>query len=460
MEKMLQTKSKMFIEELAFLNKVTGEKNLNYFDALLAEMDQTQLIGRYLYAAFDVKNFRYINNTLGYEGGNQVLKIICECINEKISEEELLFHAQADYFVMLLQYEKAEETIKRIELMFDAIEDRVHKVFDNTLTMVFACGVYFINHGNLDIRYLSDRANLARNSRKNLFSTQVVVYNGDIEQQILEKKSIEGEMENALQQKEFVVYLQPKIDMVTNKVYAAEALVRWFHDANMVMPGVFIPLFEENGFIVKMDLFMFREICKLKKKWNKIDQLKDLTISVNISRVHFYYSDFVANLVETCKACGVLPGEIEIEITETAFLENYEVMIEQVKAIKAAGFGLSIDDFGTGYSSLNLLKSIPADVIKIDRQFIIDDDAKSQKIIRHIITMIKDISMQVITEGVETTKQIDFLLGCGCKNAQGFYYSRPLPIHEFEEFAVNHMTEAKSNAGAIYMQEGWIENAV
>jgi EAL domain-containing protein (putative c-di-GMP-specific phosphodiesterase class I)/GGDEF domain-containing protein len=441
MEKKIQTKSKLVIEELAFRNKVTGERNLNFLDILLSETDKTELIGKYLYAAFDVKNFRYVNNAMGYEGGNQVLRIICDCINEEISEEELLIHAEGDYFSMLLHYDEQEKAIPRIASMFTDVESRVHRTYDNSLNLVFACGVYFIHHDKIDVRYLSDRVNLARNSRKNLFNTQIVVYNSDMEKQILEKKSIEGEMENALLREEFVVYLQPKINILTNKVYAAEALVRWFNADDMMMPGVFIPLFEENGFIVKMDLFMFREICKLKQRWNQDDVLKDLSISVNISRVHFYYSDFVPRLVEICDECGISPEEIEIELTESAFLDNYGMMIEQVKAIKGAGFSLSIDDFGTGYSSLNLLKAIPADVIKIDRQFIIDDDAKSQTIIKHIISMIRDIKMQVITEGVETSKQIDFLLDSGCENVQGFYYSRPLPVAEFERFAYQHIRE-------------------
>jgi EAL domain-containing protein (putative c-di-GMP-specific phosphodiesterase class I) len=378
---------------------------------------------------------------MGYEGGNEVLRIVARCINSAITDDELLIHAEGDYFTMLLAYEDKAEVVSRIAGMFSHIEKTVHITFNNSLNLVFACGIYFITHPDFDVRYLSDRANLARNSRKNLFSNQIVIYNDEMEKQILEKKSIEEEMEKALDKNEFVVYLQPKINMVTNKVYAAEALVRWFHAADMIIPGRFIPLFEENGFIVKMDLFMFREICLLKKRWNEDENLRHLTISVNFSRAHFYYSDFVRKLLEICEECGISPGEIEVELTESAFIENYGSMVEEVKYINEAGFGLSIDDFGTGYSSLNLLKLIPADVIKIDRQFISDDDDKSQKIIRHIISMIRDIRVQVITEGVETEQQVNFLIDSGCENAQGFYYSRPLPIEEFEKFAVDHMRE-------------------
>lgn len=256
------------------------------------------------------------------------------------------------------------------------------------------------------------------------------------------KKQIEAEMQTALEQGEFQIYLQPKVNMITDRVYGAEALSRWIHPVEgMRSPDTYVPVFEENGFIVSLDMFMFEEVCKLKQRWHREEaEFASIPISVNMSRLHLFRKEFVDELLRLTKQYDVDPSEIEIEITESVYLNDNTELIQAVDGLKDCKFYVSIDDFGSGYSALSMLKDIPADTIKIDKEFLqlSSNSERGKKVVKNVIMLCKDLKLNVMVEGVENEQQIEFLTAHGCEIAQGFYYSRPIPVEEFEEYTKAH----------------------
>lgn len=255
--------------------------------------------------------------------------------------------------------------------------------------------------------------------------------------------AIREEAERAFENGEFKVYLQPKVNMVSNKLYGAEALSRWEHPVDGIRsPGLYIPLLEENGLITRLDMYMYEEICRLKSEW-KDKSYGHIPISVNMSRKHIYIEDFVDRLAQIAEKYGVNRGEIDIEVTESVFMQDGGKLIEVINKLKSYGFLVSIDDFGSGFSALNMLKDINADIIKIDKEFLemSSDNVKGKKVIKHVISMCRDLKFDVVTEGIETREQADFISSCGCLIAQGYFYSKPLALDKFQEFADQYMVE-------------------
>jgi len=253
---------------------------------------------------------------------------------------------------------------------------------------------------------------------------------------------IKNEMQDALLNKEFHVFLQPKVNMITSRVYGAEALSRWIHPVDGTRKADdYIPVLEESGFIVNLDLYVFEEVCRAKARWHgEKAEYAEIPISVNMSRRHLFDEEFVDKLHAIVKKYDIDPSELEIEITESVYLNDYTVLIDVVSRLQEIGFYVSIDDFGSGYSALNMLKDIPVNTIKIDKEFLqlSSNTDRGKKVIKNIIILCKDLKLNVTVEGVETEEQVQFLTKYGCEIAQGFYYSKAVPIEEFEEYTRDH----------------------
>ncbi len=286
---------------------------------------------------------------------------------------------------------------------------------------------------------------------------------------LITKSQIEDEMEYALANGQFHVYLQPKVNMVTTKLYGAEALSRWIHPTDGIRPpAMFIPIFEKNGFVSKLDMYVFEEVCKIKSQWIVQEKIYANTIiSVNMSRAHLHEKDFCDELSKIADKYGIAHNELEIEITESFFEEDINVLVENVNRIKENGFLVSIDDFGSGFSALNLLKDLYVDTIKIDRDFLhgSGETSRGKGIIRNVIALCMDLKSDVVTEGIETKEQAEFIMSCGCQIAQGYYYSRPLPISEFEEFAEKYAVAVLncyefSLDGTLKSKDGSVEGTI
>ena len=425
-------------------NEIVDENNkINYIDDLTGyaswksfmENYDKKLLDTSLNLAFiclDIDKFKTVNDTLGYEGGNNVLRQVAQIIARDIGSHDLFARNGGDHFNILAEYEKEEDVI---ELVKNIISDIEYQITDIKISV--SIGIYLITDPNMKIRAVYDRANIARASVKNSNESYYCFFDKSMLNDLREEKYIEDNMEEALEKGEFVVYLQPKyaLDGKTNDVIGAEALVRWYHNDEIISPGKFIPVFEKNGFVTKLDFYMFREVCKLQKAW-KNKGFTPKIVSVNMSRLHFTNPDFVDTLRKYCEEYDIETKYFEIEITESAAYENINILMNVFSKIKAAGFHVSIDDFGTGYSSLNMLKDLPVDVLKIDRSFLTEDaneEENASKIIGCVVSLASSLDISTICEGIETKEQANLLSKLGCNMAQGFYFARPMPVKDYEK---------------------------
>ncbi len=282
-----------------------------------------------------------------------------------------------------------------------------------------------------------DRANTARKTIKGGHKNSFAFYDKEMHKKILKEKEIENSMVDALNNGEFIVYFQPKYSLSDYQIIGAEALVRWDNPQKGLIPPIeFIPVFERNGFIVNIDFYVFEEVCKKIREWMDEGQ-KVVPISVNLSRMHFVNSNFIEKFKLIVDKYKIPTRLIELELTETAVLDNIEGLLDTMNNLKEKGFVISMDDFGTGYSSLNLLKELPVDILKLDRAFFTEkDESNNEKIvISNVIKMAKELKMKVISEGVETISQVEFLKQIGCDMVQGYLFSKPMPVKEFEKIA-------------------------
>ncbi len=378
------------------------------------------------FVQFDIEKFKMINTRYGEKKGTEILTFINNGLDSICSNNQMHLRLSADVFMIAMAYDKTDE----IERLIHTIEERLSHYGD--ISYRFAFGVHMVEDKTMPIRKMGDRAAMARQTIKGNALRNVGYYTDSQENSIITRKFIEDRMYYALENGEFVMFLQPKYCISSEKIVGAEALVRWIHpEKGMISPAEFIPVFEQNGFIIKLDEYIWEQACKTVRKW--IDSgIEAVPISVNISRIHLTDDSFVDTLDALVEKYNIPKHYIETEITETVETDSSE---ETIRKLKERGYLLLMDDFGSGYSSLNMLKSTPFDVIKIDREFFSEFmlSDRGKKIIYHTISMSKDIGLELVAEGVETKEQADFLKNCGCDVAQGFLYSRPVPISDFEK---------------------------
>jgi EAL domain-containing protein (putative c-di-GMP-specific phosphodiesterase class I) len=264
---------------------------------------------------------------------------------------------------------------------------------------------------------------------------KIAFFNIEMSKQKIWERKVEDDMERALMNKEFQVYLQPKFSTGEETLGGAEALVRWIHPTEgFVPPNRFIPIFEQNGFILKLDDFMLEEVAKQQAKWIS-EGWQVVPISVNVSRAHFTREDLAEHISEIVDRYQVPHEVIELELTESAFFDDKEMLLSTVKKLRDAGFSVSMDDFGAGYSSLNSLKELSLDVLKIDADFFRGSDSleRGMLIVTEVINLAKKLNMKIVAEGIESREQVDFLKEQECDLIQGYYFAKPMPLSEFEK---------------------------
>lgn len=416
------------ISRIAYVDSLTGYSTWDKF-----VLDAKKLLQydyrRYALVSFDIDKFKAINDMYGHDEGNRVLKLIADTVNRNIENTETFSRINSDNYYILMLYHDDSQISERIRNLIQAIEYEITE-----FVPVLSFGVYRILDSNVSIRRMGDLADIAKRTVKYGDDSAYAFYTESMLESMREEKRIENEMQNALDMHEFCVFYQPKVSLDGNvNLTGAEALVRWIKDGNVISPGKFIPLFERNRFIVKLDFYIMDQVCIKIKQWQKY--YKDLLISVNMSRVHLKDPQFAEKLYSICASHNVSPSNIEIEITESAAYESLETLVNVFRELKEYGFNISIDDFGSGYSSLNMLKDLPADVLKIDRAFLAETDSnkRANDILGHVIRMASSLGMHTICEGIETDEQAKLLGGLGCEMAQGFYFAKPMPSDSFEE---------------------------
>ncbi len=405
---------------------VTNDRTPTMFLRVADEVIKQNPDGKYALIQFDVAKFKAINEMYGENFGDEMLNYFLESLKIICDQDQVYVRLTADVFMIMTTYETSQDLLDFVEkvnanlLGYKGIEYR----------LVF--GIAYVENIRGSLRKYGDRAALARQSIKSSVLTHVKFYEEDMKNTVMTGKYVEDHMEKALKNGEFTMYLQPKYRMPDQKIIGAEALVRWVQpERGIVPPSEFIPVFERNGFITKMDEYIWEQACKTIRSWMDMGY-GALPISINVSRVHLRNLRFVDVLNDLTQQYQIPKSSLEIEITETY---NEVGITEGITLLKESGFTLLMDDFGSGYSSLNTLKDTQFDVIKIDRGFLQDfiGSERGQKIVEHTIQMTKSIGLDLVAEGVETEEQADFLMGCGCDIAQGFYYAKPMDIDSFNE---------------------------
>lgn len=418
--------------ELAYVDALTSAPNENAFKErvrlLLDEYPDTP----YAIVCFDILNFRYINEGYGHEKADLLLRALSTRLAEANSYNETYGRISADRFVGLWVDDGRFE--ERKAFIYDKLKSNAESYLIR-YPIRLKMGIYYVSNRKELIEDMIDKANLARKSVNSEGRALEAEYREQLMEATRRQQYIESQMNSALENHEFVPFLQPKWDMEKNHICGAEALIRWKkQDGTVIPPGDFIPLFEKNGFIEFVDFYMLEEICKYLRRM--VDEGREVyPVSINQSRYLMYDPEYVNRVQEIFLKYKVPKGLIELELTETVFFHEQARMIEIMNQLKDMNVNLSIDDFGSGYSSLNLLRDIPFDVLKIDREFL-DESGQTESgkwILRKIVEMAEGLNLRVICEGVETEEQVKMLLDIGCKYAQGFLYSRPIPMDEFIE---------------------------
>ncbi len=382
----------------------------------------------------DIEKFKVINELFGYDDGDRVLRYIWELIKGWVRPDEIYSRWNADKFSLLVFYENIQELAERLNSLADIIQN---DSLDKRKGFVIrpTIGVYRITDREVDVQSMQNYASIARSSIKgNVSEVCIAYYDDSYKDIILENKSIEDKMVTALKNNEFIVYYQPKYDAVTQELSGAEALIRWREaDGTITPPYRFIPIAEKNGFVLKLDKYVFKKVCEDQKRW--LDEGKRVVpISVNLSRQHLHNPSFIEDYKRVVEAKGVPVDLVELEITESAMFENKDEFTAIIDRLHKIGFKILMDDFGTGYSSLMMLKSIPIDVMKLDKSFVDDfNDEKGEKIISCVTQLAKSMNIEVIAEGVETEEQYQFMKKLGCDNIQGFYFAKPMPVEDFNK---------------------------
>jgi len=415
--------------KIAYIDPITELGNEVYFKENGARFLQTETKTKYI-IALDINKFKALNNVYGYEFCNKILQAVGEKLNRILPDDNITCRISNDIFATIFSYEKNIETL--LNKIFHEASNL--KINNTELHVNLSIGVYKINAKDTDIHKALDKAYMARSKIKGLYHDNYYVFDEVLENQLVEEQQIESCMEQALKNKEFVIVYQPKTAANTEKVVGAEALVRWHKDGQVIPPGKFIPLFERNKFIIKLDLYIFEQVCQDLATWK--DKYGTVPIvSINVSKEHFIYENFIDEYTQITDKYGIDRSKIDLEITESATVDDKIDILKVLNTIKEKGFVVSIDDFGTGYSSLSMLQNMPIDIIKIDKVFVDKADLESDKnIINYIVYLAKRLSVKTIVEGVETKEQADFVRNLKCDVIQGYYYSKPISKEDFEDY--------------------------
>lgn len=420
------------LKYVAEYDALTGLYNKQNFFTKAREMLSSNPDEAFVFIRLDVQRFQLINSFFGTQEGDRLICYMARLLAQLVAQMQLCIygHIEADVFGICVA-QKEIDIMEMIDKMRGALS-----CYHLNYNLVPIFGLYRIINNALPVSTFFDYATIAAKECKKSYLSCFVWYSDEMRNKLKRTQEIISEMDTALAQRQFEIYLQPKYNLRTHQPAGAEALVRWRHpEKGIISPGEFIPIFEGNGFITKLDYYVWEQACMLLAAW-KEQGLDPQPISVNVSRVNLYHHDFVGIMLELVRRYRLKPRMLQLEMTETAYTDSPEIMCKTVAKLREEGFEILMDDFGSGYSSLNILKDIEVDILKIDMRFLSESASpgRGENIIASVVRMAKWLSIPVVMEGVETSEQVEFLRSINCDYVQGFYFARPIPASEYELF--------------------------
>ena len=413
-------------------DSLTGIYSQQKFYQLTREMLDSSSDEEFAFIHFDIDRFKMINALYGAAEGDRLICYVAYAIKMTMDEYGKSTYGRINgaIFGICMAYKQ----IKDIYNILEQIKARVRKHVVNYYFETCA-GIYLIQDREMEVDAIFDNASIAATQCKENYMIHEALFTKEMNDKVKHEQSVIDEMSKALDEGQFIVYFQPKYDLEGYNPGGAEALVRWRKpDGTIVSPGEFIPIFEKNGFITKLDFYVWEKVCQFIRQ--ELDEGREpAPISVNVSRVNLYNPNFLESLIDLVEKYKILPRYLHLELTESAFSDSAERIQDAVKYLHKAGFTILMDDFGSGYSSLNVLKDVDLDVLKIDMKFFSKGGTqeKGAKIIEAVIKMAEALDMTVIAEGVEDKEQVEFLTKVGCDYIQGYYFAKPMPEEQYKK---------------------------
>lgn len=434
-QRRMMTRNQVMVERLAYVDELTGGRNYNKF---LLDAEEARRVDVQQAIWFcDMKKFKYYNDALGYQKGDEMLCRMYGIIAHLEGNEGIFCRMMADNFVGIKTYTDRHALTQ----WFEVLLDELHREESETASRSYlelCMGFYCLGpeDAHLTINEMVNRANMAQKSVKELAGSSSAFFNETLRQHILQEALLESQGQTALVLGQFQPYFQPKYDIQHNdRLTGAEVLCRWIHpEKGMISPANFIPVFEKSGLIVQLDRYMFRKACEWYRGY--LDQGgHPINLAVNVSRVGLLREDFVAYYAAVKQEFALPDYYIELEMTESLALGGEELLHQLANELQSNGFICSLDDFGSGYSSLNLLKNLPINVLKLDVLFFRQsrDKRRERIVVRNIINMAKELKICVVAEGVEERESLEFLRDAGCDTVQGYIFAKPMPLEAFNQ---------------------------
>lgn len=434
----IQTLSRNKMYNLAYYDEFAGTMNINYFRKGVNQTVTKNNSTQYAFVLMGIAKYEYLRDFFGEDEISRILKDISTILKSNIKRDEYFCHNFGEEYDLLLTYHNKDELVARLKFLESSLET-VNKSEGSSdkYALTFRYGVAFGNKDAHDFDTLMSRANMAHMEAKVQGPGAIEFYTDKMQSRILDEKEIERDMYDALENREFLVYLQPKFNLETGLQAGAEALIRWMHpEKGLMYPGRFIETFEKNGFVTKLDMYMLEELCRRIKVWTG-KGYRPMPLSLNISQQNLLNPEFVNDAIAITEKYGVSPNLIIFEMSEKVVTDNMSILNGIMEQMKNHGFIVSMDNFGTGSTSMNTLYNVPVDELKIDRKFLLNAEKtdRGQNVIQSVIEMAKRLEIDVVSEGVENKQQAILLKEMGCDMIQGFAFSEPLPEHEYEEYA-------------------------
>lgn len=438
------------LEQIAYVDPITGGNTIQkfYLDAQ-GFLEKAAGLPSYCMIYMNIEKFKVLNEQYGRTACDELLRAIQHGISSDLAADECMGRVSADHFCILSHFDSETVLTERFSKWRN---NAVSYIMDNGsvwLPQNAEFGVYIIKNVDLPLTHMIDRAKLSLGEITHVLQDKMrySLYNEKMRSILLREKHLEDIMEASLKNCEFEVFLQPKYHTQSEHIGGAEALIRWRSATEgMIYPDEFIPLFEKNGFVAQIDLFVFEETCRLLERWAK-SGLPPIKISVNCSRNHLRIPNFLDNYRRIAEKYTLPPNVLEIELTETAVFEDVATLVKVIEKIHEMGFSCSMDDFGSGYSSLNFIRDIPVDTLKLDKIFFrtsAEGTERTESVVGSIIAMAKALHMHTVAEGVEEREQVEMLKRLECDYIQGYYFAKPMPIPQFEQLLLQDINLSKN----------------